>query len=174
MSHLYGRVITLYIEFTSSDLCVAAALDAVKENTQLPWSVPTDHRPPPTITPQSVVSAQGSPTVPHSIIERTSEKFLEQDEAPSEIVEPDATDKDSSAPRILRAYHFEKALKEITPSASEAIGTLADLRKWNDEFGEGGRKRGKRIWGGKFGFILDSQGDGSGSVEDGRVQNPQP
>jgi len=155
--------------FTSSDLCVAAALDAVKENTQLPWSVPTDHRQSPTIATQPVVSAQGSPTVPPSIIGRTSEKIQEQD-ASSEIVEPDVTDTDSSPPRILRAYHFEKALKEITPSASEAMGTLADLRKWNDEFGEGGKKRGKRIWGGKFGFVLNSQGDGS---EDGRVQNPQ-
>ena len=158
--------------FTSSDLCVAAALDAVKENTQLPWSVPTDHRPSSTIATQSVVSTQGSHAVPPSILERTSEKIQAQ-EAPAEIGEPDATDKDSSTPRILRAYHFEKALKEITPSASEAIGTLADLRKWNDEFGEGGKKRGKRIWGGKFGFVFNSQGDGIGSVEDGRVQSPQ-
>jgi len=121
---------------------------------------------------QSVVSAQGSPTAPPSIIECTSEKIQEQEDALSETVEPDATEKDSSPPRILRVYHFEKALKEITPSASEAMGTLADLRKWNDEFGEGGKKRGKRIWGGKFGFVLNSQGDGS-FVEDGRVQNPQ-
>lgn len=63
--------------------------------------------------------------------------------------------------------HFEKALKEITPSASEQLGSLADLRKWNDEFGEGGRKRGKRIWGGKFGFIVKP-----GESEEGRVQRP--
>jgi len=107
------------------------------------------------------------------MIEGTSDKIQEQDQAPSEAVESDVNDKDSSPPRILRAYHFEKALKEITPSASEAMGTLADLRKWNDEFGEGGKRRGKRIWGGKFGFILNSQGDGSGPIEDGRVQNPQ-
>jgi hypothetical protein len=45
--------------------------------------------------------------------------------------------------RILRPHNFTKALKEITPSASESLGTLLDLRKWNDEFGEG-RKRKKQ------------------------------
>lgn len=147
------------LTFIFSDLCVAAALDAVKENAQLPWSVPTDHRPSPAISMQS------------STIELTSEKVQEQDEPPFEVVEPDVTDKNPSTPRILRAYHFEKALKEITPSASEAMGTLTNLRKWNDEFGEGGKKRGKRIWGGKFGFVLNSQGSGSGPVEEGRVQS---
>jgi hypothetical protein len=160
------------LTFISSDLCVAAALDAVKENSQLPWSVPTGHHPSSITAMQSVVSAQGSRTVPPSTIECTPEKIQEQDEVPFEVVEPDVTDKNPSPPRILRAVHFEKALKEITPSASEAMGTLTDLRKWNDEFGEGGKKRGKRIWGGKFGFVLNSQGDGSGPVEDGRVQNP--
>jgi len=170
VSYLYWQVNALFFFiFTSSDLCVAAALDAVKENAQLPWSVPTGHRPSPTIAVQSVVSAQGSPPIRPSTIERISEKVQERDEAPFEVVEPDATDKKPSPPRILRAYHFEKALKEITPSASEAMGTLADLRKWNDEFGEGGKKRGKRIWGGKFGFVLNSQGDGN----EGRVQNTQ-
>ena len=105
-------------------------------------------------------------------IECTSEKSQEQDGTPTEVEESDVTDKNSSSPRTLRAYHFEKALKEITPSASEAMGTLTDLRKWNDEFGEGGKKRGKRIWGGKFGFMLNSQVGRSDPVEDGRVQNP--
>ena len=54
--------------------------------------------------------------------------------------------------RILRPHNFAKALKEITPSASELLGTLADLRRWNDEFGEG-RKRKKQVWGkDRFGF----------------------
>ena len=156
---------------TSSDLCVAAALDAVKENAQLPWSVPADHRPSSTIAMQSVMGAQDSPTIPPTI-KCTTEKTQKQDEAPTEVGESDVTDKNLSPPRTLRAYHFEKALKEITPSASEAMGTLSDLRKWNDEFGEGGKKRGKRIWGGKFGFVLNSQGGRSGPVENGRVQNP--
>lgn len=80
---------------------------------------------------------------------------------------PESEDEEEGPKRVLRMTHFEKALKEITPSASEQLGSLADLRKWNDEFGEGGRKRGKRIWGGKFGFIIKS-----GGSEEGRVQQP--
>lgn len=58
----------------------------------------------------------------------------------------------ASQKRILHPHNFAKALKEITPSASESLGTLADLRKWNDEFGEG-RKRKKQVWGkDRFGF----------------------
>ena len=66
--------------------------------------------------------------------------------------------------RILRPHNFAKALKEITPSASESLGTLADLRKWNDEFGEG-RKRKKQVWGkDRFGFTRQW-----GWEEDGKV-----
>jgi len=64
--------------------------------------------------------------------------------------------------RILRPHNFAKALREITPSASESLGTLADLRRWNDEFGEG-RKRKKQVWGkDRFGFtrLWDREEDG--------------
>lgn len=71
--------------------------------------------------------------------------------------------------RVLSRRHFDKALKEITPSSSESLGSLSDLRKWNEEFGEGrkDRKR-KSIWGrGRFGF---TDRDAS-AVEEGRVVN---
>ena len=71
--------------------------------------------------------------------------------------------------RILRAHNFAKALREITPSASESLGTLADLRRWNDEFGEG-RKRKKQVWGkDRFGFTRKWDGE-----EDGKVATPAP
>lgn len=56
--------------------------------------------------------------------------------------------------RILSLHHFNKALKEITPSSSEALGSLADLRKWNEEFGEGRKdKKRRQVWGkDRFGF----------------------
>jgi hypothetical protein len=68
--------------------------------------------------------------------------------------------------RILHGRNFTKALKEITPSSSESHGTLADLRKWNEEFGEGQRDRKRRqAWGkGRFGFI-----DKLVKVEEGKV-----
>jgi hypothetical protein len=70
-------------------------------------------------------------------------------------------------PRVLQLHNFTQALKEITPSSSEALGSLADLRKWNDEFGEGRRDRKKyQVWGkGRFGFINKPQG----KLEEGKV-----
>lgn len=74
------------------------------------------------------------------------------------------TSGDDATRRILRPHNFAKALKEITPSASESLGSLTDLRKWNDEFGEG-RKRKKQVWGkDRFGFTKQWHGG-----EDGRV-----
>lgn len=57
--------------------------------------------------------------------------------------------------RSLAWRNFEQALKEITPSASEALGSLAELRKWNDEFGEGRRAKKRQVWGkDRFGFTV--------------------
>ncbi|KAH7889284.1 hypothetical protein F5I97DRAFT_497878 [Phlebopus sp. FC_14] len=74
-----------------------------------------------------------------------------------------------SLSRVIHPRHFTKALKEITPSSSETLGSLTDLRKWNDEFGEGRRdKRRVQVWGkGKFGFI-----NGDGVSQEGHVHDP--
>lgn len=54
--------------------------------------------------------------------------------------------------RVLRAKHFETALGEIRPSSSEE-GTIGELRKWAELYGEGGTKKGKKSGFGKgFGF----------------------
>lgn len=69
-----------------------------------------------------------------------------EDSAP---IEPLAPQKLS---RILRAKHFETALGEIRPSSSEE-GTIGELRKWAELYGEGGTKKGKKSGFGKgFGF----------------------
>lgn len=55
--------------------------------------------------------------------------------------------------RVLHPRNFIKALKEITPSSSESLGSLSELRKWNEEFGEGRKARKKQVWGkDRFGF----------------------
>lgn len=55
--------------------------------------------------------------------------------------------------QTLTSQHFNKALKEITPSSSESLGSLAALRKWNDEFGEGRKRNKEQVWGkDRFGF----------------------
>jgi hypothetical protein len=70
--------------------------------------------------------------------------------------------------RVLALSHFNKALKEITPSSSESLGTLADLRKWNDEFGEGRKHKKRQMWGrDRFGFTnkgQNTEGDGRVSL----------
>jgi len=61
--------------------------------------------------------------------------------------------------RVISLSNFEKALKEITPSSSESLGTLSELRKWNDEFGEGKREKRRNMWGkGRFGFVEKGEG----------------
>ncbi|KAH9005217.1 hypothetical protein EDB86DRAFT_3062041 [Lactarius hatsudake] len=64
--------------------------------------------------------------------------------------------------------------RRITPSASESLGSLADLRKWNDEFGEG-RKRKKQVWGkDRFGFTKQwhTQQDGRVATSDQSNSTP--
>lgn len=78
-----------------------------------------------------------------------------------------ADETNSSGSRVLTLSHFAQAFKEITPSSSETLGSLGDLRRWNEEFGEGRKDKRKRvIWGkGRFGFNEQGLVDG----EDGRV-----
>ncbi|KAJ6630739.1 hypothetical protein B0H10DRAFT_1982677 [Mycena sp. CBHHK59/15] len=136
--------------FSGSDLkhlCVSAALDAVKENVVVPWSSDAATLPVDSVESPSAVSSKESET--SSIGSKDGD------------VPPPAT-----APRILHLRHFTKALKEITPSSSEVLGSLADLRKWNEQFGEGrGSKKRQQVWGkGRFGFT-----EKTSSSEDGRV-----
>ncbi|KIO06487.1 hypothetical protein M404DRAFT_24692, partial [Pisolithus tinctorius Marx 270] len=114
--------------FSGSDLkhlCVSAALAAVKEGVNLPWDTPLD-----------AVSAAVKDQQPPNLSDTTAE-------APP-----------LSYSRTIHPQHFTKAFKEITPSSSETLGSLADLRKWNDQFGEGRKdKRRLQVWGrGRFGF----------------------
>lgn len=113
------------------DLCVSAALAAVKEGVNLPWNASSD------------AASPGSPL----------------DTTPPLINS-----------RIIHPRHFTKALKEITPSSSETLGSLADLRKWNEQFGEGRKdKRRMQVWGkGRFGFT-----DATVEVDEGRVVEHQ-
>lgn len=87
------------------------------------------------------------------------------------VREENAAHKETGAPypekRILTGKHFEKALEVISASVAEDMGTLTDIRKFDEKFGErGGRKKGKgKVWG--FGDI--HLGD-NGPVEEARVR----
>ncbi|KAI9225799.1 MAG: P-loop containing nucleoside triphosphate hydrolase protein [Piptocephalis tieghemiana] len=53
-----------------------------------------------------------------------------------------------STERVVEMRHVEGALQEVGPSCSDGMSSLVDLRKWDDEYGEGGKRRGaKPVWG---------------------------
>lgn len=177
VSHLSSRGCDAYIQISPTDLCVSAALDSVKQNAILPWS--SRHAPEALSAPILVPVAQPAEPIASSpssvmadIIQPTPEdqKVISAEEVPSvdafssesaEVVDEPAK------VRILQLSNFTQALKEITPSSSEALGSLADLRKWNEDFGEGRRDRKKyQVWGkGRFGFIKSNKD----VLEEGRV-----
>ncbi|CCM02352.1 uncharacterized protein FIBRA_04447 [Fibroporia radiculosa] len=136
--------------FSGSDLkhlCVAAVLDAVKERVEVPWRS----------MPLTVLPDQNSPTasVPDdkSVEDSSSENVAAAGDSQVLTIKPEPTTPSYS--RTVAWRNFEKALKEITPSASESLGSLADLRKWNEEFGEGRKQRRQLMWGkGRFGFTI--------------------
>ncbi|KAG6814322.1 hypothetical protein H0H92_013447 [Tricholoma furcatifolium] len=146
--------------FSGSDLkhlCVSAALDAVKENVKLPWETVAI----PSISPSTPTSIDETLNV--SSVPSTAESPKPTTEALPVVIEPT-----SELPtRILHLHNFAKALKEITPSSSESLGSLAELRKWNDEFGEGRKdKKRQQFWGkGRFGFTDKGNKEG----ENGKV-----
>ncbi|KAI0079953.1 AAA-domain-containing protein [Panus rudis PR-1116 ss-1] len=199
--------------FSGSDLkhlCVAAALDAVKERVAVPWrsppdtveadvtgtaqieqssvspeaspasstSIPPTHVSSPTesytsgsATATIICSAQsaenitssGPPDIPlkagSTAVLKPTEQLTAREQSNSSTpstASPPLETKHSlppPPPRMLHWRNFEVALKEITPSSSEALASFNDLRKWNEEFGEGRKGRKKHVWGkDKFGF----------------------
>ncbi|KAK0210669.1 hypothetical protein DFS33DRAFT_1378651 [Desarmillaria ectypa] len=176
--------------FSGSDLkhlCVSAAVDAVKEHVELPWLVsnamakaeqPVDNSDAPTDASTDTTAPKTRRRKKSDPEESSALASEESSSEPAETNKPESEESKSESAetmpergetvtRTLSYRHFSKALKEITPSSSEATGTLAALRKWNEEFGEGRRDRKRRqIWGkGRFGFT-----DPANFVEeDGRV-----
>ncbi|KAG6878708.1 hypothetical protein C0993_011523 [Termitomyces sp. T159_Od127] len=153
--------------FSGSDLkhlCVSAALDAVKENVKLPWATTSSVAAPSTQLSEGTMSTDAS-SAPSNAVDSPSASSGA--EALPVVVESFPTEQPT---RILHLHNFAKALKEITPSSSESLGSLAELRKWNEEFGEGNsNKKRQSFWGkGRFGFT-DKAGKGE---ENGRIARP--
>ncbi|KAF9181606.1 hypothetical protein BGZ51_005298 [Haplosporangium sp. Z 767] len=55
--------------------------------------------------------------------------------------------------RVIRKKHFEKAFAHITPSCSDSMESLIELRKWDGLYGDGGKQRRKTNKG--LGFGVD-------------------
>lgn len=172
------------MDFITLDLCVSAALDAVKEGVKLPWLVSSSQTPETSDAISTLVTSEqvdvareegeieakvetSTPSEVSSENPKTSSLDESRQSEETSLEDPPAQLDSLSPTRILSLRHFDKALKEITPSSSESLGSLADLRKWNEEFGEGmkDRKR-KSIWGrDRFGFTDKD----ALAVEEGRV-----
>ncbi len=137
------------------------------DNSSIPTEVSTETAAPKTRRRKKTDPEESSvPVSEESSSEPVETNKSESEENKSESAET-TPEGEETVTRTLSRRHFAKALKEITPSSSEATGTLAALRKWNEEFGEGRRDRKRRqIWGkGRFGFT-----DPANFVEeDGRV-----
>jgi len=124
-------------------------LDSVKEHVKLPWitSEPASNQ-----VTSSTSSEQSVDQLIATEVKTPRQKQNDQDQNQDSETQP--LPEPEKAPRIISQRNFDKALKEITPSSSETLGSLAELRRWNEEFGEGNKDRKKRlIWGkGRFGF----------------------
>lgn len=152
---------------------MSAALDAVKEGVALPWNVPLAEKPGQSVNDATVdaeateaASAIDAIAVPS---DPSEESIAEAEQAPSSIASEE-TVPNNSGPRTLHLRHFKKALREITPSSSESLGSLSALRNWNEEFGEGQTKKRKIMWGkGSFGFAEPGQD----KIPDGRVSSQE-
>lgn len=46
--------------------------------------------------------------------------------------------------RVLKPHHFAKALMQVTPSCSDDMQTLVDIRKWDALYGDGAKGRNKK------------------------------
>ena len=137
----------------------------MKEGVVLPWTVP---RPEAAKESPDVEATETTIAPSEQPVESQPPKSEATAEAKSESPEVDGeARKLADHHRVLTMANFQKALREITPSASESLGTLSDLRKWNEQFGEGGRARKKMMWGGRFGFTRATSEGGEGKVEVG-------
>ncbi|XP_006458194.1 hypothetical protein AGABI2DRAFT_199581 [Agaricus bisporus var. bisporus H97] len=165
-----NRLAKQTMSFSGSDLkhlCVSAALDAVKEHVHLPWAT------------GSSANSQTEPTAaaPSSSVAQSSSENQEAAQAVTQSTSGESAATEGSAAeatgvaepsRALHLRNFTKALKEITPSSSESLGSLTELRKWNEEFGEGRQNRKRhQVWGrGRFGFVEYPKND---RVDEGKV-----
>ncbi|EMD31581.1 hypothetical protein CERSUDRAFT_119622 [Gelatoporia subvermispora B] len=113
--------------FSGSDLkhlCVSAALDVVKQTVELPWR--TSRMASTTVKTESPSQAAGIS------VDATKEGNVH-----------DAPQRPSAEPvkRVLASSHFQTALKEVSASTAESLGSVAELRKWNEKFGQKREKR---------------------------------
>jgi SpoVK/Ycf46/Vps4 family AAA+-type ATPase len=119
--------------FTGSDLkhlCIAAAYQPIREfldNEKLDSEQPNTNASEPAPAP-----APAPTPVPVPI-----------PDSPTHVMDVDdehAESRHSISLRALKMEDFRKALKQVSPSVSEDATSIAELRKWNQLYGEGGNR----------------------------------
>ena len=140
----------------------------MKENVVVPWAL-TSQAGPVQTSPDKVPESVPAIVADVNVKETEPAEDAAKD-APPKLAAPAEASPPPASSRILHLHNFTKALKEITPSSSESLGSLADLRKWNEEFGEGRKHRKRQVWGkDRFGF---SHRLAEPPLEEGKVAAP--
>lgn len=107
------------------------------------------------ITPTTTAPSTSTSTSSLSGFNQTSSastsSALAQASTELSLVTPAPTQSSTVAPsRQLNAAHFEAALKQVPPSLTDETQTLIELKKWDDQYGEGAARRkgaAKKGWG---------------------------
>nr|OQO26020.1 hypothetical protein B0A51_08133 [Rachicladosporium sp. CCFEE 5018] len=146
----------LYSGSDLKNLCVAAALTAVKEGIEKAAAAKDGEQ-----TPQSAESESNKDAEPSSIVSDASSTSNLRPFSPP----PKAPQKPER--RVLTTSHFDKAIAEISASVSEDMRTLTAIRKFDEQYGD---RRGRRKKSG-LGFGMAPEADGKGKEGDeGRVR----
>ncbi|KAG9090662.1 hypothetical protein FS749_000381 [Ceratobasidium sp. UAMH 11750] len=150
--------------FSGSDLkhlCVAAAMDALKESVKLPWATKKEGSKDVPPVADAVTAKPAATTEPEKDTTKPASSDASDDDSstpsssepssgsttpPSSGIttpgeEPPKSEPEPPKPRLLEARHFTRALMDIAPSSSESQGSLSELRKWNTQFGTGAREQ---------------------------------
>ncbi|KAF0417042.1 AAA-domain-containing protein [Gigaspora margarita] len=109
-----AKITNLYSGSDLKNLCISAALAAVREDAEREQA--------------------NSSTIVKGITKKTIDKHPEI--------------------RVLKTHHFQLALKQVTPSCSEDMSSLTELRKWDTMYGDGAWNRKRRSKG--IGFDVDA------------------
>lgn len=133
--------------FSGSDLknlCVAAALAAVREDIEN--EVKALH-----VSNESVEETQAGETskdmnTKDKVLDLSPllDKFRKEATTSTSVSTSTAT---TPPVRVIGKRHFDKAMQQITPSCSENMESLTELRKWDGLYGDGGKGRRKTMKG---------------------------
>jgi SpoVK/Ycf46/Vps4 family AAA+-type ATPase len=113
-------------------------------------------------TPSETTTSTTTPT-PTSTASPTPPSTAQPTTAPLHLVR--GTSYTFPAKRTLHARHFDKALQEISASISEDMSSLSAIKKFDEQFGDGRGKRGKKDFG--FGGVQGPRDESAARVRKG-------